>query len=175
MEMFSLTHALHNVSGGGWHRAWEHFSLDNDDLVSDCNNNSTMSGGACTHDSRLKDNRSTMSGGGCLSIDHRLESPKHRVSLGLHMNYYVHRKHYSQYATISMEYLWHMRRKQCTLKQFETIKIKHSRDKANDAERNHIDLGNDMLVINKTKVFLDLWQSTRSESPWLSYQLPSQK
>ena len=32
-----------------------------------------------------------MSGGGRLSIDHRIESPKHRVSLGLLMNYYVHR------------------------------------------------------------------------------------
>ena len=82
-----------------------------------------MSGGACTHDSLLKDNHSTMSGGGCLSIDNGIESPKHRVSLGLHMNY-----------------------------------------KANDVGANHIDLGKDILVINKTQVFLDLWQTTRSKS-----------
>ena len=47
-----------------------------------------------------------MSGGACLFIDletdmslginKTLESPKHRVSLELHMNSYVHRSHYSQ-------------------------------------------------------------------------------
>ena len=83
-------------------------------------NNSTMSGGACTHDALLKDNHSTMSGGGRLSIDNRLESPKHRVSLGVHMNYYIHRK---QYAQSQWNTTCHMRRKQCTLKQFETMAL----------------------------------------------------
>ena len=44
----------------------------------------------------LKNIHSTMSGGGCLFMDHRLESPKHRVSRGLHVNYYVHRRQYSK-------------------------------------------------------------------------------
>ena len=56
----------------------------------------------------------------------------------------------------------HMRENDiCTLKRFETW---HSRDKANDVDRNHIDLIHNILVINKTEVFPDLWQSTRSES-----------
>ena len=59
-------------------------------------NDSTMSGGACTQVEPLKNIHSTMSGGGCLFMDHGLESPKHRVSLGLHMKFYVHRQQYSQ-------------------------------------------------------------------------------
>ena len=50
-----------------------------------------MSGGACTHDSITIDIHSTMSGGGCHAMENGLESPKHRVSLGLLMNSYVHR------------------------------------------------------------------------------------
>ena len=34
---------------------------------------------------------STMTGGGHLAIEHGFESPKHRVSLGLSTNSYVHR------------------------------------------------------------------------------------
>ena len=37
------------------------------------------------------DHHSTLSGGGHHDIEHRLESPKHRVSLLLSMNSYVHR------------------------------------------------------------------------------------
>ena len=117
MEMFTPTHALHNVRRRLVQNL-EHFSGQR------CSgrrcNNSTMSGGACAYDSLLKDNRSTMSGGGRRSIDNRLESPKHRVSLGLHMNYYVHRK---QYAQSQWNTVCHMRRKQCTLKQFETMAL----------------------------------------------------
>ena len=42
------------------------------------------------------DSHSTMSGGGRHDIEHGFESPKHRVSLGLLMNSYVHRKQYTQ-------------------------------------------------------------------------------
>ena len=63
-----------------------------------------------------------MSGGGCLSIDHRIESPKHRVSLGLLSNYYVHRKQYPQYAQSQWTLVPH-EMKQCTLKQFETMAL----------------------------------------------------
>ena len=52
-------------------------------------------------------------------------------------------------------------RKPYTLKQFETIALTRQ---ANDVNGNHIDLDKDMLVLDQTKVFLDLWQSTRSES-----------
>ena len=41
-----------------------------------------------------------------------------------------------------------------TLKQFETIALTRQ---SNDVNRNHIDLGKDMLVLDQTKVFLDLW------------------
>ena len=124
-------------------------------------NNSTLSGGACPLDSNSKDNRSTMSGGGCLSMDTEIESPKHRDSLGLHMNYYMHGTQYSQYAQSQWNTLCHMRGKQCTLKQFETMGLTRQ---SNEVVGNHTDPGKDILVIDKTKVFLDLWQSTRSES-----------
>ena len=42
------------------------------------------------------DCHSTMTGGGRHAIEHGFESPKHRVSLGLSMNSYVHRKQYTQ-------------------------------------------------------------------------------
>ena len=83
------------MSGAGWFRTWNTSQLTMVFSGLECND-SAMSGGACTHDSLLKNNHSTMSGGGCHFIDHRLESPKHRVSRGLHMNYYVHRQHYTQ-------------------------------------------------------------------------------
>ena len=107
------------MSGGGWFRTWNTSQWTTVFSGLECND-STMSGGACTHDSPLKNNRSTMSGGGCHFMDHRLESPKHRVSHGLHINYYVHRQHHAQceWTTVC-----HMRRKQCTLKQFETIAL----------------------------------------------------
>ena len=107
------------MSRGGWFRTWNTSQLTTAFSGLECNN-STMSGGACTHDSLLKNIHSTMSGGGCLFIDHRLESPKHRASRGLHMNYYVHRQHHTQSQwTIGC----HMRRKQCTLKQFENMAL----------------------------------------------------
>ena len=37
-----------------------------------------------------------MTGGGRHAIENGFESPKHRVSLGLLMNSYVHREHYTQ-------------------------------------------------------------------------------
>ena len=37
-----------------------------------------------------------MSGGGRHAMEHEVESPKHRVSLGLLMNSYVHRGQYTQ-------------------------------------------------------------------------------
>ena len=37
-----------------------------------------------------------MTGGGRHAIENGFESPKHRVSLGLLMNSYVHRGHYTQ-------------------------------------------------------------------------------
>ena len=40
------------------------------------------------------DHLSTLTGGGHHGIEHRFESPKHRVSLLLSMNSYVHRKQY---------------------------------------------------------------------------------
>ena len=40
------------------------------------------------------DHHSTLSGGGHHGIEHGFESPKHRVSLLLLMNSYVHRKQY---------------------------------------------------------------------------------
>ena len=108
-QLLTPTHALHNVRR---RLVWntEHFSLNNN-VWTRCNN-STMSGGVCTHDSLLKDNHSTMSGGGCLSMDIGIESPKHRDSLGLHMNYYIHGKQYSQYAQSQWNTLCHMRGKQ---------------------------------------------------------------
>ena len=48
MEMFTPTHALHNVRRR-LVQNMEHFSLDNGVLVSDATT-PTMSGGACTHD-----------------------------------------------------------------------------------------------------------------------------
>ena len=114
METFTPTHALHN-DRRRLVKNMEHFSLDNDILA--CHN-STMSGGVCTHDSLLRDDRSTTTGGG-LPIENGFESPKHRVSLGLYMNYYVHRKHYihSQWNTM-VSHEW---KTICTLKQFEIV------------------------------------------------------
>ena len=77
MEVISPTHALHNVRRR-LVKNLRHFTIDNNGRALGCND-STMSGGACTHDSRI-DNHSTMSGEGCLSIDTGIESPKHRVS-----------------------------------------------------------------------------------------------
>ena len=48
-----------------------------------------------------------------------------------------------------------------------SLKPYHSRVKANDVNRNRIDLGivgNDLLILDQTEVFFDLWQSARSES-----------
>ena len=67
-------------------------------------------------------------------MDHRLEPPKNRVSLGLHMNSYVHSKQDSQIFTISMDHKVSHEGNTYTLKQFKTIKIKHSRAKASDVE-----------------------------------------
>ena len=39
----------------------------------------------------------------------------------------------------------------------------HDTHETKQMRLNEIDLGKDILVINKTKVFLNLWQSTRSE------------
>ena len=147
------------MSGGGWSGTWNtsHWTT----MSGLRRNSSTMSGGACTHDSLLKDNHSIMSGGGCLSMDIGIESPKHRDSLGLHMNYYIHGTQYSQYAQSQWNTLCHRRGKQCTLKQFETMALTRQSNKVGG---NHIDRGKDIRVINWTKFFLDLWQSTRSES-----------
>ena len=62
-------------------------------------------------------------------MGHGLESPTHRVSLGLLMNYYVHRKQYEQVPWNTC--VSHETNNICPLKQFETW---HSRDKANDVE-----------------------------------------
>ena len=78
--------SMHSTaSGGGWFRTWNTSQWTEVFSGLECND-STMSGGACTHDSLLKNNHSTMSGGGCHFIGHRLESPKHRVSRGLHIH-----------------------------------------------------------------------------------------
>ena len=109
MEMFTPTHALHN-DRRRLVKNMEHFALDNDILA--CHN-STVSGEVCTHDSLWKDKLSTMTGGGRLSIDIGIESPKHRDSLGLHMNYYVHGNRYTQYAHPQLSHEW---KTICTLK-----------------------------------------------------------
>ena len=44
----------------------------------------------------LLDDHSTMSGGGRHAIESGFESPKHCDSLGLLVNSYVHRGHYTQ-------------------------------------------------------------------------------
>ena len=97
------------MTGGGWSGTWNtsHWTVSG----LRCNN-STMSGGACIHDSHWKDNLSTMSGGGRLSMDIGIESPKHRDSLGPHMNYYIHGNEYSQYAHSQWNTWCHMSRKQ---------------------------------------------------------------
>ena len=60
------------TSGRGWSGTWNipHWTMSG----LQCNN-STMSGGACTHDSHWKDKLSTMSGGGCLFMDLRTNHP----------------------------------------------------------------------------------------------------
>ena len=64
-------------------------------------------------------------------------------------------------CTISMEHVVSHEKKTIYIKQFETMALTRQ---SNEVGGNHIDPGKDFLVIDKTKVFLDLWQSTRSES-----------
>ena len=151
MEMFTPTHALHNVRRG-WSRTWNtcHWTT----VFWSQMQQSTMSGGACTHDSLLKDNHSTRSGGGRLFIDARLESPKHRVSLGLHMNYYAHRNNmHNLNGTLCVT--WGENNVH-----WNSLKPWHSRDKANDAEWNHIDKS---ILVSFNEVMQDKEPTSRQQ------------
>ena len=83
IEAFTPTHALHNDRRRLVKNS-EHFTICNHDWAS----NATTPQCQAEHALKIRsqsDCHSTMSGGGRHAIEHGLESPKHRVSLGLSM------------------------------------------------------------------------------------------
>ena len=114
IEVSTPTHALHN-DRRRLVKNQEHFAICNHDWASNATTPQCQAELALKIRSLL-DDHSTMTGGGRHAIENGFESPKHRVSLGLHMNYYVHGKRYSHYAQSLWNTLCLMRRKQCTLK-----------------------------------------------------------
>ena len=112
IEVFTLTHALHNdrrrlVTN------LERFRICNHDWGL----NATTPQCQAEHALEIRsqsDCHSTMSGGRRHAIEHGFESPKHRVSLELWMNSYVHRRHYKQ---AQMKQVFHTKQSNiCTLK-----------------------------------------------------------
>ena len=112
------------MSGRGWSGTWNipHWTVSGLRCI-----NSTMSGGACTHDSSSKDNLSTMSGGGCLLID--MESNHPNIVTALDSTYFlgiessIYNMHNPQWNTLVSHD--HRVKTICTLehglKQFETV------------------------------------------------------
>ena len=93
IEVSTPTHALHNVRRR-LIRNQEHFAICNHDWASNATTPQCQAERALMIRSHL-DDHSTMSGGGRYAIENGFESPKHRDSLGLLMNSYVHRGHYT--------------------------------------------------------------------------------
>ena len=94
IEALTPTHAPHNDRRSLVKNS-EHFTICNHDWAS----NATTPQCQAEHALKIRsqsDCHSTMSGGARHAIEHGLESPKHRVSLGLLMNSYVHGKQYTQ-------------------------------------------------------------------------------
>ena len=94
IEVSTPTHALHN-DRRRLVKNLEHFTICNHDWASNATTPQCQAELALKIRSHL-DDHSTMSGGGRHAIENGFESPKHRVSLGLLMNSYVHREHYTQ-------------------------------------------------------------------------------
>ena len=87
--MFSLTRALH-TDRRRLVMNLEHIPIHNNAWASHAT--SPQCRAECASEIHSHVNcRSTTAGGGHLAIEHGFESPKHRVSLGLLMNSYVHR------------------------------------------------------------------------------------
>ena len=94
IEVSTPTHALHN-DRRRLARNIEHFTICNHEWVSNATTPHCQAELALEMRSH-SDVHSTMTGGGHHAIENGFESPKHRVSLGLRMNSYVHREHYTQ-------------------------------------------------------------------------------
>ena len=94
IEVSTPTHALHN-DRRRLVKNLEHFPICNHGWASNATTPQCQAERALMTRSRL-DDHSTMSGGGRHAIGNGFESPKHRDSLGLLMNSYVHRGHYTQ-------------------------------------------------------------------------------
>ena len=89
IEMFSLTHALH-TDGRRLVMNLEHISIHNNDWASHAT--SPQCRAECASEIHSHVNcHSTMTGARHVAIEHGFESPKHRVSLRLSTNSYVHR------------------------------------------------------------------------------------
>ena len=94
IEVFTLTHALHN-DRRRLVKNLEHFTSFNHDWASNATTPQCQAERALEIRSQ-SDCHSTMPGGERHAIEDGFESPKHRVSLGLWMKSYVHREHYTQ-------------------------------------------------------------------------------